>query len=278
MMYAHRMLFISLCIAVVAIAYVCEKTENNLLERPKTMNNQNSPSNSSGSFNAKDKKNNALTLNWHILTSMSAQFVPTMNQIADLASQAFTSVEFDFLQAHPEAVAGERLYQSIAPLFQNNASIDWPAVKARVYTIINQLYTKTDWSKFGTDDQYIIVTAHDQESDALLGFITFFIRPAYSYGDCKVTAMGIIPQAQNRGLGKLLMSSIFKIIPETKRIFLTTRVTNEKALAAYRSWGFNLDANPLQEPDHNFNPAYWIFMEYKAAKSDVLQETAKTMN
>ncbi len=275
MFYAPRIilcLFIGL--ALFFITYAQKELHN---ERNKTMNNQNSVNwitslqkraqeNASGSFNAKDKMSNAVSLHWHILTTQSAQFVPSMNQIADLASQAFTSVELGFLQTHPEAASTERLYQSIAPLFENKASIDWQVAKDNVYSIINNLYTKTDWSKFGTDDVYVSVTVNDCKTDNLLGFITFFVRPSYPHGTCKVTAMGVTPHAQNRGLGKLLMNSIFTIVPEVERIFLCTRVTNAQAIAAYRSWGFGIDANPIKEPGHDFNPAYWIFMEYNVQK------------
>ncbi len=280
MIYAPRIIT-CLCIGLALFYTYAHKELHN--ERNKKMINQTPSSNwitslqekaseqSSGSFNAKDKHNNALVARWHILTTQSAHFVPAMNQIADLASQAFTSVEFDFLQAHPEAAGSERLYQSIAPLFQDTVSIDWQAVKNSIYSLINQLYTKTDWAKFGGEDIYIFVTVHDQESDTLLGFITFFVRPTYPHGVCKVTAMGVIPPAQNRGLGKVLMGSIFKIIPEVERIFLCTRVTNSKALAAYRSWGFQIDANPIKEPGHDFNPAYWIFMAYDVKAQKGLQ-------
>ena len=292
MFYADRiMIFLCLFIGLApfVLTYI-HKPELHNIERNITMNNHDFSLNwikllkkradehSTGSLKAKDKKNNELVLQWHILTTQSALFAPSMNKIGDLASQAFASVEFDFLQAHPEAIPGEQLYQSITPLFQNNASIDWPEVKDRIYSIINQLYTKTDWSKFGADDVYVIVTVHDHESDTLLGFITFFIRPNYPYGVCKVTAMGVAQQAQNRGLGKLLISSIFKIIPEAERIFLSTRVTNAKALAAYHSWGFTTDHNPIQEPGHVFNPDYWIFLEYVTSNSDTLQKTAENLS
>ena len=231
----------------------------------------------SGTFLAKDKNSNSITIEWQVLTTKDADFAPAMRNIANLASEAFTAVELEFLQAHPEAVKTERLYQQCAYLFQEDqAAIDWQAVKEKIYSIINGLYIKTDWSVFGADDLYIIMTIKN-DSAKQLGFITFFIRPAYPFGNVKVTAMGIVPEMQGHGLGKLLMSSLFKIVPDIKRIFLSTRVTNAKAIAAYKALGFEQDLNPIQEQGHVFNVNYWKFMEYLAEKSETLQKTAQQL-
>ena len=124
-------------------------------------------------------------------------------------------------------------------------------------------------------DIYFIVTVKQRDTGARLGFITFLIRPDYASGDIKVTSIAVAPKEQNRGLAKLLMESIFRIDPTIKRIFLCTRVTNEYALNAYRSWGFTKDPNPTQDPHYKFNLNHWTFMEYKTDQSNVLQEIAK---
>lgn len=82
------------------------------------------------------------------------------------------------------------------------------------------------------------------------------------------------PSEQNRGLGKLLMSSIFKIAPDIRRIFLCTRPTNVNALKAYQAWGFVPDLQPI--PEASLNMAHWEFMEYKAEQSDMLQKLAES--
>ena len=70
------------------------------------------------------------------------------------------------------------------------------------------------------------------------------------------------------------MSSIFKIAPQIRRIFLSTRVTNENALRVYSSWGFTPDFSPLQEPNMKIIKEHWSYMEYKTKNSEVLQKTA----
>ena len=76
------------------------------------------------------------------------------------------------------------------------------------------------------------------------------------------------------------MSSICKIIPDIKRIFLCTRTTNIIAQKAYDNWVFikykvNSDINPVfEEHDYTFNLNHWIFMEYKTDQAMDLQKTA----
>lgn len=223
-----------------------------------------------GSLQVKDKQGRALMLNWHLLATQSAAFMPCMNEIADLAAHAFTEVEYAFLKAYPQAVKTERLYQHLAPLFEKEMDeVDWKQVKKNIYDIIHRLYTSTDWSKFGIDDVYIFVTAREPNANRLTGFITFFIRPSYPFGTCKVTAMGVSEDEQGRGIGKLLMGSIFKIVPEVTRVFLSTRVTNARALAAYHTWGFSEDRHPIQETGHVFNPEYWKFLEYGEGQGEL---------
>lgn len=75
-----------------------------------------------------------------------------------------------------------------------------------------------------------------------------------------------MPAEQQRELEKLLMSSIFKLVPDTRRIFLHTRTTNEDAIKKYNSWGF------VQFPG---NLAGWPDFEYLAEKSNTLQQAAE---
>lgn len=125
------------------------------------------------------------------------------------------------------------------------------------------------------DDTCFFVSVKDQSTNTMIGFITFLMRANYQSGDIKVMSLAVENSHQKRGLGKLLMSSIFKIAPEVKRIFLCTRVTNETALKAYSAWGFAKDKKPVM--DHPFNLEHWTFMEYKAEQIDVLQKIATTL-
>jgi ribosomal protein S18 acetylase RimI-like enzyme len=119
-----------------------------------------------------------------------------------------------------------------------------------------------------------MVTAKSS-AGALLGFAAFMTRATYPAHTVKVMALGVKPEHQNRSLGKLLMSSIFKIMPETTNLFLCTRVTNNTALAAYKAWGFEHEANPIM--DHMFNLNHWTFLKYNPTEVTILQTVANTL-
>lgn len=82
--------------------------------------------------------------------------------------------------------------------------------------------------------------------------------------------LAILPEEQRRGLGKLLVSSIFKIIPDVTYIGLATHKINKIAIATYEALGFVQRQTDLRDRS--------VPMEYKAENSDILQKTAKELN
>ena len=105
----------------------------------------------------------------------------------------------------------------------------------------------------------------------------FAITPALNSGDIKVINIAISPAEKENGLDQLLMSSIFNIVPQVKRLFLFSRPTNSSALETYRSCGFTQDLNFVQDPNHKVNLEYLIPLEYRAEQSNILQKTAQTL-
>ncbi len=236
----------------------------------------------SGQFLGKDKFDSPVVIEWHKTSMLAPEYAALMKQVADLAAQAFLPVEIQFLKTHTEVMTNPDAYfQQFEPFFANGIEhVDWKAVEQKMQSILHGFY-KVDTStlpeetaKVLAKDIYFMVTIKQKDTGALLGFITFLIRPDYAYGDIKVTSIAVSPKEQNRGLAKLLMASIFNIAPHIKRIFLCTRVTNEYALRAYQSWGFIKDLHPTQDPHYTFNLDHWTFMEYKANQKDVLQNIA----
>ncbi len=222
-------------------------------------------------------------MEWIKTDIQSPDYAAGMKSIADIASQAFATVELQFLREHPEAVKQDEYLKQYLPFFENGPeAVDWKLVESKIQSNLKQMH-ELDFSSYGPDilkpfinDLYFFVVVKDQATKAPLGYINFSIAPGYAQGDIKVTGIGIKPSEQNRGLGKLLMSSIFNIAPDIKRIFLCTRITNKNALRAYRSWGFVPDLNPIEEPNFKMIREHWNYMEYKIENSDVLQKTAAT--
>ena len=213
-----------------------------------------------------------------------------MRSFCDIACAAYTPVEVAFLKTHTDQETQDEYCKPFDALFKDSQQEtqwqdfkkalkdkDWPKVEALMALPLKQIYTM-DYSKFGSSpDLHIFVAAKDGQTKALLGFIEFFVTPTYPFGDIKSPSFAIAPSEQNRGLGKLLMSSILKIAPKCKRIFLSTRITNEIARKAYAAWGFTPDTNPIQEPHFKQKPEHWIFMEYKIEQTDLLQKVANRL-
>jgi ribosomal protein S18 acetylase RimI-like enzyme len=205
-----------------------------------------------------------------------------MSAMWGFARDAYTPVEMQFLCAFPEVVGTEQYFKPFEPLFAHGvANVDWNAATKTMESILQGHFVfdptqlpQNVIAMFSQDTCFMVI-AKERTTGKPLGFITFLMRATYAAGDVKVMSLAVDTTHQNRGLGKLLMSSIFKITPDIKRIFLCTRVTNDTALQAYRSWGFVTDNNPIL--DHAFNLTHWSFIEYITEQSDILQKTASNL-
>lgn len=293
MLYKQRTL--SLCIGMLFYTFVNTILELQSIESKNIMSTQKEQhsqadwlkyiqetAKDSGSFLAKDKIGVPVILEWQKTNLLKPEFATAMKGIAEIGVAAFESVEMEFLYKYPEVVSKDNFFKSFEPLFKNGVEVvNWSAVSEQMRSTLQGhfIFDSTKFSKemasMFANDICFFVAIKDQAAKTMLGYITFLLKPEYSYGNCKVTGMAVIPTAQNRGLAKLLMSSIFKIAPDLKRIFLCTRVTNTTALRAYSSWGFTKDLDPVQDPHYKFNLEHWTFMEYKQEQSDILQKTAE---
>jgi GNAT superfamily N-acetyltransferase len=236
---------------------------------------------SSGIFSACDKNSAPVVIEWKKMNIMSSDFAESMKSIWDIACRAYMPVEIQFLHSFPDVVQNEQYFKSFQPLFaQGVDGVDWEKAEIIMQDILKSHFVfdpeklSDVIKKMFADDICFVAVVKDQLTGEALGFITFIIRASYAYGDVKVMSFGVDPLHQNRGLGKLLMSSIFNIIPSINRIFLCTRVTNDSALRVYQSWGFTTDVNPVL--DHDFNRDHWSFLEYRADGFNVLQKAAET--
>ncbi len=233
---------------------------------------------------AKDKSGRELILEWTKTDLISSEYADTMKKAWPVAQDAYTSVETEFLKSFPEVVGKEMAFKSFELLFADGIEkVDWTKVENKMKEHLKHIFF-FDFS--GCSDEiktrlkastHVFVSIKSKESNELLGFISFLITPEYAYGDTKCIAFAVKQDEENKGLGKLLMSSAFKIIPKLERIFLCTRITNKNAQRAYLNWGFEKDLDPVvEEHTYTFDFNHWIFFEYKTDKSDKLQKVANT--
>lgn len=247
-------------------------------ERIKTMN-QKEVTKTAGQFSAYDKQGVPVIIEWQKTTLFAPEFAAAMKEAWDVAALAYTPVEMQFLRTYPEVVGAEDYFKPFESLFKNGLdAVDWAKATEVMQTLLKShfIFDASTWGAEVTamyaKDVCYVVTIRDQQTKALRGFCTFMIRPNYTQGDIKVMSFAVDPAYQNRGLGKLLISSILKINPSIKRIFMCTRVTNRLVLIGSPFLGFTKDTTPILE--HAFNLKHWIFFEYKTAQTDVLQKIA----
>lgn len=274
----YAVLLVCLCIGLFTVSHCITQ----IIERKKEMN-QHPKSKTSGSFLAHDTFAQPLILEWHQTSLMAPEFSSAMKSAWEIACPAYHSVEMLFLKAFPDVVVNEPYFKPFEQLFKNGLqNVDWFQAEQIMKNILMSHFifdastlSEEIKQKFA-QDRCIVVSIKNKESNKNLGFITFLRRSTYEKGDIKVMSFAVDPAVQNRGLGKLLMSSILKIMTDVKRIFLCTRVTNDRALRAYQSWGFVKDLNPIL--DHGFNMNHWAFLEYKTTSSSTLQNTSNYLN
>lgn len=87
---------------------------------------------------------------------------------------------------------------------------------------------------------YYIFTVSDvlEGSKKLLGAVLFDVQKDFLFGTVELDLISLIPETQSRGLSTILASSIFKILPQTKRIILDVLQNNTNAIRAYEHFGF----------------------------------------
>jgi len=181
-----------------------------------------------------------------------------------------------FIKAHPEEILadkGDPLY----PLFKNGVeSVDWKLVEEKQSTAI-----RSGWWLKNAEDVVMrelantiifFVEAKDHATNKSLGFIGCGINADDPQGAVAVEPLAIAPEEQQRGLGKLLLSSIFRLLPGVTYIRLGTNKTNDVAIAAYTALGFTQRPADPTDPKNTK-----VIMEYQAEKSDILQKTATSL-
>lgn len=231
----------------------------------------------SGQFTGKDKLGDSVTFEWLITHVREPAYLDKMHSLTDLFVKAFGPNEIRFLKEHPEAAlrAGPNdPYKELVPLFKNGVeSIEWTKVEEAM-ALMARTYWKSKTSEKEmhkyANSQFILVIAKDTATQKQLGFCCYQIDDDNPEGAVILEPLAVIPEAQSRGIGKLLTASIFKLVPDVTRIALTVESKNAIALKAYQAWGFVFVEYPGTDASHKT-------MEYLAEKCDNLQKIARTL-
>jgi len=221
-----------------------------------------------GIFFAQDVLKNPIILEWEEIGGHTECLSEKIKSVSGILVPAYTKTEVDFAQKKPELVASDFMLTSLASMITQDLSVvDWKQFESKTKDILEKFFATMDWAKHSNvQDTNIFVTAIDQKTGDRLGVIQFLISPDFGPNNIKTALYGVLPFAQNRKLEDLLMSSIFKLRPDVKRIFLHIRSTNEDAILNYKDWGFTEIAGGLPQ---------WPDFEYVVEHSNRLQKTAE---
>ncbi len=223
----------------------------------------------SGTFIAKDSLNNPIILEWKEVQGHTDELAQTIRGLAEIFAPSYTQTEVEFVQKKPEDIPNDFMLKTLASLLEQGIeNVDWDLFQQKTEDHLRQFFANTDWkSSSGAQDMHFFVVAKD-ESNKPLGAIQFFTTPDFEESTIKAALFGVIPVAQNRDLEKLLMSSIFRLLPDIRRIFLHTRSTNTSAINVYKKWGFTEFAGKLPN---------WTDLEYFADCGNILQTIAENL-
>lgn len=235
--------------------------------------NKNFAEHQSGSFLDVDKLGNSVSFEWNFVNAWSPEFFEISKGLASFIAQTWTPIEIDYLKAYPaEAEKNPAIKQFFSHGIQN---VDWKQVEASMAQFLKEMMEsdprKSDF--WGRYDSSFFVIAKEKETGNMLGFIQFLFKNSYPYGSVNLANLSVDEKSRNRGLGKLLTSSLYKLLPQTKRIFLYVRPSNKTAQAAYHAYGFVRDLDPIADP---MFADMWPF-EYTSSQKNILQEKASRL-
>lgn len=204
-------------------------------------------------------------LEWEWIAGNDPRLTEKIRELSDIFTHAYTQQELEFARACPDEVQDEYFLKPLAPLVKTG---DWIAIEREIQTIFQRYFATTDFAAYSADDdRHLFVIAKDKTGKQI-GAIQFLVTAQDPIGTVKAAMFGVLPGAGS-GLEILLMSAIFRLLPETKRLYLHTRKTAVQAIERYRSWGFTPFDGTLEK---------WLDLEYLAGNSTVLQETAETIS
>lgn len=233
---------------------------------------------SAGTYAAVDALGTPMTIEWFMANIIAPELAQAKKNCADLAARVTAMHETNFLRAYPEAASHELFLKPCKALVEDPKGVDWQAIEQTIRETVRGFYG-LDMQSFGDALkpllQDIIVFASIKEDGQVLGYVMASITPSLPYGSVKLISIVVDPDMIHRGLERLLVASLINIVPGSKHIFTAIRPTNIQAMELFAALGFVLDQNPIEDLAHKIHEGYFTRLEYRMAKSGILQEVAQ---
>lgn len=214
-----------------------------------------------------------IILDWEFIDSKLERLNEKIRSISKILVDSYTKIEMDFCKHNPEAVRGEFFLKSLSSIFEKPISlINWEVVESKIRDILNSFFVETNWTEYsGANEIHLFVTAKDKINGSIIGVVQFIFSEEYVGGTVKAALYsGIIPVDKYDNLSKILLSVVFKILPNIQRVFLHTRVTNESGINEHLQYGFT--KFPADK-----NLPHWVNIGYNSENPSILQDEANTL-
>jgi ribosomal protein S18 acetylase RimI-like enzyme len=219
---------------------------------------QMSCSSESGAWTTTDKKGELVTVEIERINPGVAGIKERLLGLGDIYAQASYEPDMATLERFPSIyLLPEVWLLYVKMLFRGQTYQDF---------IKESFGKELDERLAATENTLYVATAKDV-NHLVQGFVFFTIKPTYEPGSMYLSHLMINSSHQGRGLGKFLMSSIFNVRTDIKRLFLETSKANDKAITVYKNMGFVVS----EESD------YGVGFEYLPAQCDRLQLLARSL-
>lgn len=240
----------------------------------------------SGELTGLDKNGKRIIFQYKLASVHEPEYAKEMAAVAEIYGRAMGPIEFEFLKSKPDidgfynsyplVELDVETYNRLKLLFCNGPeSVDWTPVKEiiaeKAWAFVGNMGNHKDFKTRFYDSLFLNVVAVDEETGQRLGWICYHVHNIFcNPGQVSLDILAVIPEAQNRGIGKMLASSVYKLIAEVKNIGLCVKTYNEFAIKAYKAWGF---FESKYQDQNSFDKS----MHYETEKSDILQKVAKAL-
>lgn len=219
-----------------------------------------------GKFLAKDKQGNFVILEWETVNPKDKSYFEATKKVSDLYCLSRIDVQLDFWRKHPEKCP-ESMKDFIK---EDQKNIDMNLLKEKACALGKLVFSSEDFSE--KDQMVFFVNLRDKRTDQLIGSAIFGIGGEYDHGDIFIRDIVSRPEDRDRGLGKLMASSILNIVPNLTKIKVYVLDTNKSAIAVYSSWDFQ-----KEKVDPETYKEARILMGYDIEKSRLLQQVAANL-
>ena len=157
----------------------------------------------------------------------SGAYVESLNTMADVMQVP----DLEWIRSYPLVALNPLVLFLYAKLYcQGKQFRDWiyDSYMERIDEAASQV----------SDEVHYLFTVKELDSEKLLGIVMFQVGKEHEHGTVELGPLAVTPEAQGRGLSKILTCSILKLLPQTNRIILEALCSNTKAIDIYKSFGF----------------------------------------